>query len=292
MAATRLVGDAPLPAFRPLDGVWAELCRAAADPASRLEARLPGLIAAGALPYGLVGDSHGRLLCRRGRREGRWLLPIWSLETGASARGLSADGGRSGAGPRVRAALARLLAIEGLPVLVKFGQVDVEFVHPFKRLDAGALAFDAAEFDAFADETIGRYVDFLTATVPAGQRGRVRVMSLFPPTLSDAAWRAGYVNAHIIDQHGPADGDLAEVLADLEVPDLAGRTALHRLVGERLRRAAQAEGFVFVDDLAPFLGADGLADPALLGAAAGRDHHLDFRASRKAMLDRIWSIVD
>lgn len=292
VAVIRSAGASPLPAFRPLDGAWAEICRAAADPASHLEVRLPALIAAGALPYGLVGDSHGRLLCRRGRRNGRWLLPIWSLETGASARGLAGDGGRSGAGPRVRAALARLLAIEGLPILAKFGQVDIEFVHPFKRLAAGALAFDEAEFNAFADETIARYVAFLVDAVPASQRSRVRVMSLFPPTLSDAAWRAGYVNGHIVDQHGPAGQDLAAALAGLEIPDLARRTALHRRFGERLRQAAEAEGLTFVDDLALFVGVDGLVDPALLGPVASRDHHLDFRASRHAMLDRIWSIVD
>ncbi|KSB89437.1 hypothetical protein AS593_14345 [Caulobacter vibrioides] len=290
-AAIRLAGACPLPAFRPLDGAWAELCRAAADPASRLEHRLPALIAAGARPYGLVSDSHGRLLCRRGRRRGRWLLPIWSLETGASARGLGGDG-RSGAGPRVRAALARLLAIEDLPILVKFGQVDVEFVHPFKRLAAGARAFDETEFDAFLDETVGRYAAFLADVVPAGRRARVRVTSPFPPVLSDAAWRAGYVNAHIVDQHGPAGQDLAEALAGMEIPDLWRRTALHRRAGERLREAVEAEGFVFVDDLSPFLGADGRVDPALTGPGAGHDHHLDFRASRRVMLDRIWSIID
>lgn len=288
---TRLAGALPLPAFRPLDGAWAELCRAAAHPASRLEHRLPALAAGGARPYGLVSDSHGRLLCRRDRRGDAWLLPIWSLETGASARGLGGEG-RSGAGPRVRAALARLLAIEGLPILVKFGQVDIEFVHPFKRLAAGALAFDEAEFDAFLDETIERYADFLVRAVPAELRARVRVTSPFPPVLSDDAWRAGYVNAHIVDQHGPAGADLAAALAGLEIPDIARRTALHRRAGERLRQAAEAEGFVFVDDLSPFLGADGRVDPALVGRAAGRDHHLDFRASRGVMLDRIWSIID
>jgi hypothetical protein len=280
-----------LPAFRPLDGAWTEIGRAAADPSSHLEHRLPALIAGGARPYGLVSDSHGRLLCRRGRRAGRWLLPIWSLETGASARGLGGDG-RSGAGPRVRAALARLLAIEGLPILVKFGQVDIEFVHPFKRLAAGALAFDEAEFDAFLDETIGRYADFLAGAVPAERRARVRVMSPFPPVLSDAAWRAGYVNAHIVDQHGPAGQDLATALAALEIPDLARRTALHRRAAERLRQAAEAGGFGFVDALSPFLGPDGRVDPVLTGPAAGRDHHLDFRATRGVMLDRIWSIID
>lgn len=257
------------------------------------ERRLPALRALGAVPYGVVGDSHSRMLVRRNARDGRWLAPIATLETGASARGLAGDGGRSGAGPRVRAALTRLLAVEDLPILVKFGQVDVEFVHTFKRLAAGAEAFDEAAFSLFVTETVSRYVDFLTAAVPAADRARVRVMSLFPPTLSDAAWRSGYVNAHLADLHGPGSADgLGEALARLEIPDLERRTRLHAGVGELLRQAVEAEGFRFGDDLAPLLGPEGVVDPALLGSAAGGDHHIDFHASRAAMLDRIWSIVD
>ncbi|WP_332873037.1 hypothetical protein [Caulobacter hibisci] len=290
-AAISLIGGAPIGALRPLDGAWAELCRAAALPASRLEHRLPALIDTGAVPYGVIGDSHGRLLCRRSRRRGRWLLPVWSLETGASARGLPGDG-RSGAGPRVRAALARLLALD-VPVLVKFGQIDVEFVHVFKRLAGGPDAFDPAEFAAFADRTIERYLEFLTDAVPPVARSRVRVMSLFPPTLSDAAWREGYLNAHLVDVHGPADhADLAAALGRLEIPDLARRTALHAAVNVRLRAAVEAEGFAWGDDFAPWLGDGDVVDRAWQGPAAGRDHHLDHHAVRQRMLDHLWSILD
>lgn len=232
------------------------------------------------------------MLLRRDSREGRWLAPLGFLESGASARGLAGDG-RSGAGPRVRAALARLLAIDDLPILLKFGQVDVEFVHTFKRLAAGESAFDEAGFDAFVDETVARYVGFLVSAIPTAQRRRVRVMSLFPPTLSDPSWRAGYLNGHIVDLHGPADGeDLSKALSRLEIPNLARRTGLHARANLRLREAAEAEGFVVIDDMSPLLGPDGVVDPGFLGPAAGRDHHLDFYASRPALLDLVWSIID
>lgn len=256
-----------------------------------MEPRLPDLIARGALPYGVIGDSHGRLLARRDRRGQRWLLPVWTLETGASARGLPGEG-RSGAGPRVAAALSRLLALD-LPVLVKFGQIDVEFVQVFKRLNQADRAFDPAAFAVFADQTIQRYLGFLTTAVPAAARRRVRVMSLFPPALSDAAWRQGYLNAHIVDVHGPADqAGLAAALGRLDIPDLAGRTALHAAFNLRLRAAVEAEGFAWGDDFTPWLGPAGTVDPAWLGRAAGRDHHLDHHAVRRAMLDHLWAILD
>lgn len=229
---------------------------------------------------------------RRDRRRGRWLLPIWSLETGASARGLLGEG-RSGAGPRVRAALDRLLALDGVPVLVKFGQIDVEFVHVFKRLAAGETAFDAAAFEAFADQTLERYLAFLTMTVPAAARSRVRAMSLFPPALSDEAWRSGYLNAHITDVHGPPDRQsLVAGLARLEIPSRSRRTALHATFNSRLQAAVEAEGFLFGDDFSPWLGPRGCIDPRWLGPAGGRDHHLDHHAARRRMLDRLWSILD
>jgi len=183
--------------------------------------------------------------------------------------------------------------MDGLPILMKFGQVDIEFVQVFKRLASGEALFSQAAFDAFADETIALYAAFLAGVVPVAQRGRVRVMSLFPPALSDSAWREGYLNAHMVAVHGPPDtGDLTARLADLEIPDLGQRTALHAAVNVRLRAAIEAQGFVWGDDFTPWLGQDGLLDPAWLGPAAGRDHHLDFHAGRRRALDGLWPILE
>lgn len=265
---------------------------AAGAPKADFESRLRALRSLGAAPYGVIGDSHSRLLLRRDVRRGRWLAPIGALETGASARGLANVDGRSGAGARVQAALSRMLAVEDLPILLKFGQVDVEFVHTFKRLASGVGAFDEAGFDAFLDETAERYVGFLAKATPVADRARVRVMSLFPPTLSDASWRTGYLNGHIVELHGPAESaDLAQSLARLEIPSQIHRTALHARASARLREAARAKGFAVEDDHTALLGPAGVVDEALLGHTAGRDHHLDFHASRAPMLDRIWSLI-
>jgi len=288
------LGGAPLSAgLRPLDGWWAFVARAGLEPDSALERRVSGLQRLGARPYGVLGDSHGRHLIRRDRRNGTWLVPVAHLASSASARGLGRPDGKSRAGPRVTAALRRLLAIDGLPVLIKFGQVDIEFVQVFKRLAADEDRFSPDAFYAFADETIALYVAFLTGSVPATQRRRVRVMSLFPPALSDAAWREGYLNAHMVAVHGPADtADLATRLGRLEIPDLAERTGLHGAFNARLRSAVEAEGFGWGDDFTPYLCPGGVLDPKWLGKAAGRDHHLDFHAARRTALDQLWPILE
>jgi hypothetical protein len=276
-----------------LEKAWAELARAAASSGDR--ERLRGLIRNGAAPYAVIGDSHGRLLARRSCAPGgRWLVPLWWLETGASARGLGRADALSGAGPRVRAAIDTALAIaEGTPILLKFGQVDIEFVQVFKRLESGDRAFDPARSQAFINETVARYMAFLVDAVAPADRARVHLCSLFPPTLSDAAWRTGYINAHIIDLHGPAGHEtLASRLADLDVPDLARRTALHADFNAVLGSAAHAEGFGFSDDFTPFLGAAGVVDSRWLGPAAGLDHHLDFSATRTPVVDQLWRLLE
>jgi hypothetical protein len=276
-----------------LEKAWAELARAAAASGDR--ERLRGLMRNGAAPYAVIGDSHGRLLARRSRGPGgRWLLPLWWLETGASARGLGRAGAQSGAGARVRTAIDTALAVaEATPLLLKFGQVDIEFVQVFKRLESGDHAFEPARFQAFVNETVARYMAFLVDAVAPADRARAHLCSLFPPTLSDAAWRTGYINAHIVELHGSAGREsLASRLADLDIPDMAPRTALHADFNTGLSSAAHAEGFGFSDDFTPFLGAAGVVDSRWLGPAGGLDHHLDFGATRTPVVDQLWRLLE
>jgi hypothetical protein len=279
-------------AASPFEKAWAELAREAAS--SGNVARLRALVPDGARPHAVIGDSHSRLLIRRSRRaDGAWLAPLWWLETGASARGLGQADARSGAGRRVRAAINQVLDLPDVPVLLKFGQVDVEFVQVFKRLEAGQLAFEPGAFQTFVDETVSRYATFLADAVSAADRGRVHVCSLFPPTLSEAAWRTGYVNAHLAELHGPAEQQgLADRLSRLTLPSLAERTALHTVFNTVLASTVTAQGFAFSNDQTPFLGADGVVDPVYVGPAAGADHHLDFHASRAPVVDRLWRVLE
>lgn len=280
----------PLP-LAPLDlaaiALAQEFPRAAALDPQRIRSLLMAARRQGARALAIVGDSHSTALVRRSVRAGRWLLPLHLLCTGASARGLANPEAAAGAGAKVQAFLQHL-STTGTPVVFMFGQIDVEFVYTFKRLEAGALSFDPADFDAFTGESVDRYVAFLAQALPPDLKPSARVASIFPPALSDAAWRQGYVNAHIAELHGPADARMLERLAELEIPSLAERTRLHAGFNERLAEAARAAGIGSLDLFAPFLGNAGVVLPAFVGKARGADHHLGYTASRPAVIDRLW----
>lgn len=283
-------GAAPLPP--PVDRLLTEAWLAAAQRAGealtsgdRLAAdRLAGAVETGAVRYAVVGDSHSRVLVRRGRRDGAWLLPIHRLFTGASARGLGVADSRSGAGERMRRDVEILLGVAPR-ILLMFGQVDLEFVHPYRRFAAGRLAFDAVEMAGFIDETVGRYAEVLAGLVAPADRGRIDLVSILPPALSDAAWRDGYRNAHIAAQHGRA-GDSVE-LAGLEIPAAPLRAAAHAAFNVRLAQVAATLGYGYLDLFTPLMAGE-TVDPRYLGPAAGGDHHLDHHATRPVVLERLW----
>jgi hypothetical protein len=289
MVRTAFKRPLPLP---PVDLAALAIAGALGDAVTEGRGRPLSLVGAleteGAYPIAIVGDSHSTHLVRRAWRGERWMLPIHRLCTGASARGLANPEAAAGAGAKVRAFLAAL-AGSPMPVVYKFGQVDVEFVFTFKRLESGKTGFDRAAFDAFAGETIARYVAFLADATPFSLLGHARVAGIFPPALSDAAWRQGYVNAHIADLHGHADAaTLAEQLAELELPSLAERTRLHADFNARLLKAAAKANFAPVFGFKALLGESGTVAPRYLGRARGRNHHLGYAASREPILKALW----
>jgi hypothetical protein len=246
----------------------------------------------GAQPVLLIGDSHSRLYVHRAERAGRWLLPLHHVATGASARGLGNRESRSGHGQRIVRLVERATeAGFDAPVLLVFGQVDVEFVFTFKRLERDPpAALDDAAFVAFAETTAQAYAAFAARLQPAAQ---VILATIFPPALSDAAWRHGYLNAHIAQEHAAADFDtLGRRLSCVDIAGWPERTAQHRLFNDRLRSCARAHGLRILDAAGSLSSAAGVVSPDMLGRAAGRDHHLDVEAVRPTVTAKLWDLVD
>jgi hypothetical protein len=226
-------------------------------------------------PMLVVTDSHGMLyLVEDVLREGR-LLPVPFLCTGASARGLGNLQSRGGATQRIRDHLAaRADEIADGVVLLKFGQVDLEFVHDYRRIRDGRQAFDRAAALEFAREGARRYVAFAQSLRDL-TRARLVVSAALPPSLNDAALRAGYINAHIGELH--ADAGPEQLMADLqrlEMPDWKARTDLARAYNEAVAGHCAEAGLLFLDDFSPLCGPDGIIDPDLLIWHGGTDHHL------------------
>ena len=276
---------------RMCNGVGAGGGAALAENPAAAVALIGALEEMGAHPVLIAGDSHSRLYVQRSRRGAQWLLPLHCLSTGASARGLSRLGSRLGQGEALRSVLAGAeRAGARFPVVLVFGQVDVEFVFTFKRLEQDPPAdHDPVAFGAFCRETARAYADF-AASLPLARL--VTLAAIFPPALSDAAWGQGYLNAHIAHQHTTLDVNaLRERLGHVGIENLAARTGQHAAFNRALEAAGAARGLGWLDAFEALLDPGGVAGPRRLGTMAGRDHHLDTEAVRPVVTARLWTLL-
>ncbi len=234
-----------------------------------------------AQPFYVVGDSHSNLYRRFATHDGAWLAPVPLLCSAGSAMGLARPNSRSGYGQRILAwaeTNAKQPSASRL-VFLKFGQVDVEFVWNFQRIRSADTVFSLQHFDKFAQETARSYLGFVASLAERIGAARLRVCAIFPPALGDAVWAEGYVNGHVGALEGDRSKEALEAgIRTLQIPDLRTRTILHMIFNSYLRAGCLQAGVAFVDDFHPFLGADGVLDPAFVPHSRGRDHHLDHGA--------------
>lgn len=255
------------------------------------------LVRQGARPYFITGDSHSHHLNLTGARGTEWLLPIHLLCTAGSATGLGNPVSRSGYGSLLRDAIRTIQTLpdeEEIPFLFQFGQVDIEFVHHFRRVRDGGRALDLETYGMFCDATATRYIDFVADVFDLPRRKRVFVASVFPPALSDAAWKQGYVNDDIARRETDMSVEaLSAGIRELEIANFRQRTEIHLRFNARLKAACELLGFGFLDVATGFLGADGLPDPLYISPERqGFEHHLDARQTYTGLLKPIWQALD
>lgn len=255
------------------------------------------LVRQGARPYFVAGDSHSGHLNLTGARAAEWLIPIHLLCTAGSAAGLGNPASRSGYGSLLRDAIGTIQTLssgDGVPFLLQFGQVDIEFVHHFRRVRDGRRVLDLEDYRAFCDDTVKRYIDFIATVFGSSQRNRVFVASIFPPALSDAAWKQGHVNDDISRREADISVEaLSAGIRELEVASFRQRTEIHLYFNIQLKAACERHGFNFLDVATGFLGADGLLDPLYISPEArGFEHHLDIRQTYAGLVKPIWRALD
>lgn len=230
-------------------------------------------------PLLMIGDSHCQAYLLPQEARGSVYIPLQMVCHGGSAAGLANPGSKSGFG----GSITRFFDAHGdmirefeLPCFFKFGQVDAEFVWVFKRAQQQETGWSIAGFEAFAGSAVTRYVDFLEQLSTAHDLvDRVRVFSIFPPTLSDASWREGYINARI----GRLESDLArdvlsEKVRQLSIPTQRERTRLHAVWNALVMQECAHRGLLYVDDFQMLLDHRGLVDSAYTAGHDGSDHHL------------------
>lgn len=95
-------------------------------------------------------------------------------------------------------------------------------------------------------DLIRQYVAFLCSAVPEDRRDSAIVSSVLPPTLADEHWAEGYISALI---GASDDADLSAQIRAFRIPSIAARAAMHGAFNWRLKQAASAAGFRFLDAL-------------------------------------------
>ncbi len=247
----------------------------------------------GAMPYFVFGDSHSRLYQHlRTFPDGSWSLPLKITFSAASARGLGNPKSRQQNARRIANIYSRIQSIietRRIPAFFKFGQVDVEYVHPFNRSERGEIRFDPEEFRAFCELSIDRYISAVSDIIPAHLRTLVTICSISPPVLRDEDWPEGYVRSNFGDRISAERVAFElERARKLEVPDIYERTRLHAQFSARLEVRARDAGFGFIDDAKPFLRADGRkVDEIYTRISGGRDVHLDRDVPTLRLMERL-----
>ncbi|WP_147048991.1 hypothetical protein [Methylobacterium gnaphalii] len=237
-------------------------------------------------PYLLVGDSHSAICRINGSSPVRPIIPVHLACTAGSAIGLANPRSRSGYGDRLNAlagAIRKSGEGRGLPTLLQFGQVDIEFVFTYRRIAAKRARFDRDEYDEFCHRVAASYGGFLDTCFDIP--GPVRLLSVLPPALSDAAWAEGYVDSHV---EVVEEGFGPEAVRSLQIPSWAERTALHVAFNDRLAALCADRQMTFVDLCRCLLAGRPVVDEALITLSGGRDHHLDIAAAQA----RLRSLVE
>jgi hypothetical protein len=132
----------------------------------------PGLIeclrAMGGRPYVVIGDSHVTRYLRRTSLDERWLAALPMQCNGGAATRLAAGDSRIGFGARI-VQWAGATTGSGhrfdLPVFLKFGGIDAEFLWVRMRIKQEIYRFSIDEFDDFAQGSV-----LITAALSANSR--------------------------------------------------------------------------------------------------------------------------
>jgi hypothetical protein len=247
----------------------------------------------GGIPYFVIGDSHATHYLRMAWLDERWLAALPLVCHGGSAIDLANENSRSRFGPQLlqwARTVADLARPFDVPVFLKFGGIDTEFLWVRRRMRKGFYQFAVAEFDDLARESVFRYSRFLDALACIVDRGLLRICSVFPTVLGDADWAEVFLQVHRTSPE--RDRALAHELEKAEIPPLSTRTQLRGLYNDYLRDMCRAKSLAFVDDFSPFVDANGNTHRRCYATHGGRETHLDYDACEEPLVKIIRSFIN
>jgi hypothetical protein len=183
----------------------------------------------------------------------------------------------------------------GAPVssLMKFGQVDVEFAFNLSRVRDEYLPFVQQHFEAYCARSIGRYGAFLDELVARPQRRRITCASIFPSSVSDAAWADGFLLGHAGSLSGRLEAaELERRCRAIEIPPQPVRTNMNRYYNNLLRQRVTELGYRFHNDFDVLLNPYGVIDDAYVRVGGGRNCHIDLASTTSELSLLVWKMVE
>lgn len=251
----------------------------------------------GLFPVLVIGDSHSVQYMQVITKDGQTYFPLRLACIGGTARGLSNPSSNLGFGERIATLISAtdsLLKRYHVPIIFKFGQVDIEFVYNMRRAARNETTWDQSDFEEFARQSVERYLRFLQDIIEP-YADIVYVCSVNAPVLSNEAWAEGYLKAHFqLELTGEQDchAETFEAIKTLEMPSLKDRTSGHAYFNRLLKRGVTKCGFEFFDDFKPFINRrTGVISTSYIAETRGTDCHIDWRPSSKKMMSIIGSLM-
>ena len=229
-------------------------------------------------PIVFIGDSHTRVFRQTVTDRGSIIIPLNLLCGGGSAIGLPNMTSRSGYGARIKAAMGAITSaaertLMRVPVCLKFGQVDIEFVHTFRRAQRMEETPSTQKFEDFCDQVITAYVIW----VAQFKLRDIHILGVNPPCIKDAYVHEAYnIQARTYVNGGVADAangtQLDDILAGfdtLKFPNQRERTKNSKLFNTKLKSECNEHAINYVCNFDDFIGTDGCIEPKYACASDG-----------------------
>ena len=176
--------------------------------------------------YHLFGDSH--ISCINHKNIEKYQL------TASSAMGLNNPKSVSGYQEKFLNLYSKIYKDD--KVMLKFGQVDTEFVYYIKLTDKDI------SFDEFAIDSINKYFKFILNNLDIKN---VIILSIYPPFLNDIHVKKGISNLHFMN--GAFRENLINKLNSINIANINERVKFNKIYNNLLKKKCDELNIQFID---------------------------------------------